>query len=258
MLEKSEEIKLIKSAQEGSDAAKTSLYLAYENYIIKTARKYASVQVPLEDLIQHATLGFLEAINKYDTSLEPQASMATFARTRMMSHIFSALNTMQRDFRLYTTHDMKKIFSNIAKYRDGRRYLSQKQIQLMACELGVKESDIIEIEKRLSSERIGLNDEVSEDGMMFSEKLSDEASSPEDIVLSACHEGTVSESLHVALSGLSDKECDIVSRRFLPVDGKKVTYKTIAEELGVKTQRVEQIQKGAFSKMKNKLQHLHH
>tara|TARA_Y100001936_G_scaffold251607_1_gene308193 strand:+ start:1750 stop:2592 length:843 start_codon:yes stop_codon:yes gene_type:complete len=253
MLDRTQEIELIKQAQKGSDAAKTQLYMAYERFIRSVAKKYANNQITVDDLFQHATIGFLEAIQNYNIKYGARVSISSYSRNYMLSQIFHAINTMQRDFKLFTTKAQKKAFCHIAKYRDGNFYLSAKQRALMATELNINESDIIELEKRLITPRVSINGEFDDEGMQFGDMISDGKQSPEESVISdAYYEHRVAP-LVDAVESLPDREKEIIKSRFLNGDDKKVTFKELAKKFGVKPQRIEQIQKQAMMGMRAQL-----
>lgn len=256
MLDKNEEQQLIKAAQAGSDAAKTKLYLAYERFLNSQARRYANSTVSHDDLMQHAAVGFLEAIDNYDLSRSDSVSLITFAKHRITSHIFDCINTMHRDFRLFTTKPLRKAFSNIARYRDGSHHLSPEKRKQMAEELNIKEEDILGLEKRLYSERVCLHDTVGDEGGLYSDIITDDSFRPEDDVSDDDYQIKLKRSIASALSNLDSRSRDIIVKRMLPEDGQKATLKELGIEFGVKPQRIEQLQKKAFASMKEQLKHM--
>jgi len=252
MLEKERELTLICQAQKGSDAAKTELFLAYEKYINKTARKYANERVLLNDLIQHATIGFLEAVQNYNTSLGTQVALSTYSKNYMLSHIFECINTLHTDYRLFTTKPHKKIFSNIARYRGERSHLSKEQRELMAKDLNVDVGQIDDFERRLFAKPINLNDGFDEEST-YSDIVGNDSLDPEAMVMSADYQAATQVALEGALSSLEERERYIIASRFSSDIDKKKTFKELGKELGVKHQRVDLIQKRSISALKKRM-----
>ena len=127
----------------------------------------------------------------------------------------------------------------------------------IAGDLGVSEDEVISMNRRLSGGDASLNAMVSADGegsMEWQDWLEDE-----DADQAADYEmqnelSMRRDMLNSAMSGLNDRERDILTQRRL-VDEVK-TLEELSENYGVSRERVRQIEVRAFEKLQDKMREM--
>jgi RNA polymerase sigma-32 factor len=255
MLEKEYELELIKKAQSGSESAKSILYTHHEKFIRSFVKNYHSYGggISNEDLFQHALIGFLDSIDKYKLSSE--ARLSTYSKHRMRSEIFNYLNTQQKGLKIFTTKGMKKVFSNLGKYRRSGDYITLQEAKLMSKELDVSLKEIFEVEKRLclkaASYELDSDDEVCLADVLT--KSDDGEDNPENIIASDQYSLCINEELKRVIDELDSRKKSIILKRFFVKDKNKKSLKEISEEFGVSFQRIKQLEVEAIKKMKENL-----
>jgi len=251
-LSKAEEFELITASHKGCQKAKVSLYNAYESQIHMMARKYSSSEFPHQELFQCAAVGFFNAVERFDVNHNAGARLVSYSYDYMRDQVLLFVNGNKRAYKIHTTKGQSKVFHNLGKYKGSGKWLSPLERKEMVKDLGVKESEIIEVEKRLLSQEVRINDQQDEDTKQ-EDKIASDALSPEQIVLESDYEQYRSEKLNDAIMSLTEKNQIIVRSRFLNKEG-KVSLKELAKKFGTSYQAVDQNQKNALSKIKKSLE----
>ena len=134
-------------------------------------------------------------------------------------------------------------------------WLTDQEIDSISKDLGVKPSEVREMEKRLSGSDISfdpLSDSDDEEAVYSpSQYLQDESSNPEDILEKEIMTAESTTSLHKAINELDDRSRDILQDRWLADE--KLTLHDLAEKYHISAERVRQIEKNAMKKVKQSL-----
>jgi RNA polymerase sigma-32 factor len=244
MLEKGHELALIKEAQQGSDAAKSTLYACYEKFIRSFSKKYKSntSTISEEDLFAYAVVGFIDSIYHFDLSSD--ARLSTYSTFRMRSEIFAYLNTNLKGYKVFTTKPMKKVFANLGKYRKDTDRLTEEQAQLMSKELNIPLADIYDVERRLSQVPVSFESENENDYSLQESIMANDAifEDPEYLISEVEEKVMISEKLKSSIEQLPSRSKEIVRKRMLP-SGKPLTLELLGNELNVSCERIRQIEK---------------
>lgn len=129
----------------------------------------------------------------------------------------------------------------------------------MPNKLGVKEGEVLEMERRLDGGEYGIDEPTSQGDDKFSPEdwLYDEKDSPEQMIASEEREQILQVGLEQAIKQLDPRSQRIISQRWLynDVKGEKAaTLADLAKEFGISQERVRQIEQKAFAKLRTILQ----
>ena len=130
--------------------------------------------------------------------------------------------------------------------------LSPKEAQDIADDLGVKLSEVLEMEQRMTGGDVPLlADNSDDDDNSFApiDWLSDSDSEPSRQLAKKAHYALQTEGLQNALSQLDERSRRIVETRWLQDDG-GLTLHELAAEYGVSAERIRQIEAKAIQKLR--------
>lgn len=100
-LSKEEELKCFKAICELNDSYyKEKIRKAALRVVLKVAKNYRGIGLPLEDLVQEGYFGIDDAIRTFDPFHDPQTRFATHAYSHIKNRILEALNTKTSNFPL--------------------------------------------------------------------------------------------------------------------------------------------------------------
>jgi RNA polymerase sigma-32 factor len=152
-----------------------------------------------------------------------------------------------------TTANQKKLFFNLRKAKSRISALDEgdlrpDQVKTIARRLGVTETDVVEMNRRLGGD-VSLNSPIREDGDAgeWQDWLVDESASQESALAESEEFDNRRKALGAALSVLNERERRIFEARRLAEE--PITLEELAEEFGVSRERVRQIEVRAFEKV---------
>jgi RNA polymerase sigma-32 factor len=152
-----------------------------------------------------------------------------------------------------TTANQKKLFFNLRKAKSKISALDEgdmrpDQVKLIAKQLGVTETDVIDMNRRLGGDA-SLNATIREDGDSgeWQDWLMDESPDQETTFAASEEFDNRRKALTDALGVLDGRDRRIFERRRLAED--PITLAELADEFGVSRERVRQIEVRAFEKV---------
>jgi RNA polymerase sigma-32 factor len=158
-----------------------------------------------------------------------------------------------------TTANQKKLFFNLRKAKSKISALEEgdlhpDQVKLIAKRLGVTETDVVEMNRRLGGD-VSLNAPIREDGDSgeWQDWLVDDTSSQESRLAESEEMDNRRRALGDALGVLNDRERRIFEARRLAEE--PITLEDLAAEFGVSRERVRQIEVRAFEKVQKAVKH---
>jgi RNA polymerase sigma-32 factor len=251
MLEPDEEYALAKRAQDENDQdAAFKLVSAHLRLVVKIAMDFQRrwMQNAL-DLIQEGNVGLLKAVTKFDP--EKGIKFSYYAAFWVKAYILKYIMDNWRMVKVGTTQTQRKLFYNLNKER--QRLLAMgfdPTTEALSKSLGVTESEIDEMDQRLSRNDMSLNAPLGEDSdatrMDFLPSLSpgiEESLANDQIV------DLLLENLKAIRPELNDKELAILDDRLLSDD--PITLREIGERFEVTRERVRQIEARLIAKIRD-------
>ena len=150
MLTLEEEIELATRWHENQDVtAAKQLVMAHVRFVIRVARGYSGYGLSLDDLIQEGNIGLMKAVKRFDPN--HGVRLVSFAVHWIKSEIHEFIIRNWRIVKIATTKAQRKLFFNLRSMKKRLGWFTAEEIQGVAQELGVAESDVREMESRLNA-----------------------------------------------------------------------------------------------------------
>ena len=252
MLERQEEFMLAKRWREHGDRdAAHKLVTSHLRLVAKIAMGYRGYDLPIAEVISEGNIGLMQAVERFEP--EKGFRLATYAVWWIKAAIQDYILRSWSLVKMGTTVNQKKLFYNLRKAKSKISALDEgdmrpDQVKLIAKRLGVTETDVIDMNRRLGGDA-SLNATIREDGDSgeWQDWLVDESPNQETTLAASEEFDNRHEALVSALSLLNDRERRIFEARRLAED--PVTLNELAYEFSVSRERVRQIEVSSFEKV---------
>ncbi len=235
---------------EGDLEAARRLVLSHLRFVVKIARGYNGYGLPQADLIQEGNIGLMKAIKRFDPNVGVRLVSFAVHWIRAEMHEFILKNW--RIVKIATTKAQRKLFFNLRSSKKRLGWLDQHEVDEIAETLGVKPSDVVEMEKRMGNYDAsfdGFDSDADDDSICTpSYYLKNKTAGPEAFIEAAECDGERRTGLHKALALLDDRSKDIITRRWLAED--KATLHELAAIHAVSAERIRQIENNAMKKLR--------
>tara|TARA_B100000575_G_scaffold227979_1_gene188759 strand:+ start:179 stop:1072 length:894 start_codon:yes stop_codon:yes gene_type:complete len=261
MLEPEQEYMLAKRWIEEQDAdAAHQMVTSHLRLAAKIAMGYRGYGLPQAEVISEANVGLMQAVKRFDP--EKGFRLATYAMWWIRASIQEYILRSWSLVKMGTTSAQKKLFFNLRKAKSRIGALDEgdmhpDNVAKIAGDLGVSEAEVVSMNRRLSGGDASLNAMISADGessMEWQDWLEDEDADQAAEYESQDELSMRRDMLNSAMSGLNDRERDILTQRRL-VD-EVVTLEELSENYGVSRERVRQIEVRAFEKLQEKMREM--
>ena len=253
MLTRDEEFMLANRWRDHEDSqAAHKMVTSHLRLVAKIAMGYRGYGLPIGEVISEGNVGLMQAVKKFEP--ERGFRLATYAMWWIRASIQEYILRSWSLVKMGTTAAQKKLFFNLRKtkaeisaFQDGD--LRPEQVDYIATKLGVENSEVISMNRRLSGGDASLNTPMRADSEMeWQDWLADDNQVSQETSLAASEEaGIRSELLKDAMGELNDRERHIVTERRLKDD--PTTLEELASQYGVSRERVRQIEVRAFEKL---------
>lgn len=249
LLTPEEEHNLAERKMGGDIEAAKQLILSHLRVVVSIARGYDGYGLNQADLIQEGNIGLMKAVKRYEP--DRGARLFSFAVHWIKAEIHEFILRNWRLVRVATTKPQRKLFFNLRSMRKSLSALSPKEAQAIADDLGVKLSEVLEMEQRMTGKDVALLADNSDDDDNFApiDWLADHDNEPTRQIERKAHYTLQTEGLQNALTKLDDRSRRIVETRWLQDDG-GLTLHELAAEYGVSAERIRQIEAKAMQKLR--------
>lgn len=248
LLTPEEEVKLARKIKRGDANARAHMVRANLRLVVKIARDYQGLGLPLLDLISEGNIGLMKAVERFDP--KKGGKLSTYAAWWIKQSIKRALANQSKTIRL-PVHLVDKI-SKI------RRVAVQMSEELgreptddeLAEEIGMSSAKVAAL-KTAAIRPASLDAPIGDDDSTeFGEIVGDaEAQDPFELLRDKDLRDEVGDLLDV----LDERERKIINSRF-GLDGQKPkTLEEVGEKFGVTRERIRQLQNIALTKMRRAL-----
>ena len=253
MLAKDEEFMLAKRWREHEDpAAAHRLVTSHLRLVAKIAMGYRGYGLPIGEVISEGNVGLMQAVKKFEP--DKGFRLATYAMWWIRASIQEYILRSWSLVKMGTTAAQKKLFFNLRRVKSEISALEEgdlrpEHVSQIATKLGVLDSEVISMNRRLSGPDASLNAPLRADSENeWQDWLEDKDAVSQETVLAETEEKSQRMSLlEVAMAELSDRERHILTQRRLKDE--PTTLETLAAEYNVSRERVRQIEVRAFEKL---------
>ena len=222
------------------------LVMSHLRFVVKIARGYSGYGLQQADLIQEGNVGLMKAVKRFNPDIGVRLVSFAVHWVRAEMHEFILKNW--RIVKIATTKAQRKLFFNLRSSKKRLGWLNQNEVNEVAETLGVRPSDVTEMEKRMGNYDAsydGLDSDDDEDlNLSPSYFLENKTAGPEELIETAQLDHESEASLLKALALLDSRSKDIIAKRWLTEN--KTTLQELAAVHGVSAERIRQIEKNAM------------
>jgi RNA polymerase sigma-32 factor len=252
MLEPQQEYMLAKRWREHGDRdAAHQLVTSHLRLVAKIAMGYRGYGLPIGEVVSEGNVGLMQAVKRFEP--EKGFRLATYAMWWIRASIQEYILRSWSLVKMGTTANQKKLFFNLRKAKSQISALDEgdlrpDQVKQIATKLGVTETDVVDMNRRLGGDS-SLNSPLREDegSSEWQDWLVDESDSQEQRLAESQELDTRRTALAGALQVLNDRERRIFEARRLADD--PLTLEELSGEFNVSRERVRQIEVRAFEKV---------
>lgn len=246
LLDKDEEVFLAKKAAAGNETARDRLIKHNLRLVVYIAKRYMGRGMALMDMIQEGNLGLIKAVEKFDVTKGYRFS--TYATFWIKQSISRAIMEQGRNIRI-PTHIIERI-SNIRKAE--KEYQQKFNRDPNEKELAA----ILKLDvKKIKEAYEWMKDTTSLDVTIGDDEDVTIGSFVEDESVAESFEQIDNENqynvLHEVLNTLSNREKDVILRRFGIGFERAETLEEIGKSLHLSRERIRQIEADAMRKLRN-------
>lgn len=253
LLKVEEEVALAKRIQRGDATAREHMIRANLRLVIKVAREYENLGMPILDLINEGNIGLMKAVEKFDPA--KGGKLSTYAALWIRQQIRRALASQGKTIRL-PVHVADRIY-----------HLSQAEVRLRS-QLGRDATDEeLAQEMKMSVQKLGRLRRAAARPTSLDAPLGDDATSTIAEVVADENAATPFEQLQnqtetalvrKLVENLPAREARILRLRFGLDSGQEQTLEAIGRKLKLTRERIRQVQNLALQKLRQMLENPKH
>jgi len=224
--------------------------------VVKIANEFARATRNLLDLVQEGNVGLMEAVKHFNP--EVGIRFPSYAVWWVRAYIYRFLINNWRLVKIGTTQAQRKLFFNLKK--ETERLEAEgftPQPKLLAQRMGVKESEVREMQERMAQSEISLDQptQISGDddsGGNLLDALPDASYNPEEATARSEWRDFAKAQVEEFERTLDGKDLEIFQSRLLSEE--PPTLQEIGARYGISRERVRQIESGLKRRFKAFLQ----
>jgi RNA polymerase primary sigma factor len=251
LLTPKEEIELAARIKKGDKKAREQMIKANLRLVVKIARDYEGIGLPLLDLISEGNIGLMKAVERFDPA--KGGKLSTYGSWWIKQSIKRALANQSKTIRLpvHLVDKISRMRRTAMKLQEelGREPTDEE----LGEELGISASRVAQM--RMAAIRPASLDAPigDEDSNNFAEVVQDESA---DTPYEQLEEKTVTRMLQEMVKTLDPREATILRARFGLDGGPQRTLEEVGQKFGVTRERVRQIQNIALKKLRKMIEKL--
>ncbi|HVY71303.1 MAG TPA: sigma-70 family RNA polymerase sigma factor [Verrucomicrobiae bacterium] len=253
LLTQNEEVLLARKIKRGDNGAREHMIKANLRLVVKIAREYEGMGLPLLDLINEGNIGLMKAVERFDPT--KGAKFSTYSAWWIKQAIKRALSNQSKEIRL-PIHLVQKLFNmrRTAAKLEGELGREPTEDEL-AEEMDASVEDVRHWRSSAAISASSLDAPLGddEDARRVQDVVADENA---DTPLESLEDKTSTELVREMVATLDPREQFILKTRFgLDGDDEK-TLEEVGETFGVTRERIRQIQDAALRKLRRRMEKL--
>jgi RNA polymerase sigma-32 factor len=227
------------------------LVTSHLRLVAKIAMGYRGYGLPISEIVSEGNVGLMQAVKRFDP--DKGFRLATYAMWWIRASIQEYVLRSWSMVKMGTTAAQKKLFFNLRKAKSNIGAIEEGDLTpahtaKLADQLGVTETEVTEMNRRLSGPDSSLNAPLrSESESEWQDWLADDTADQETRLAEREEMGDRHELLVNAMKDLTDRERDIIEARRLRDE--PATLEELSQKYGVSRERVRQIEVRAFEKL---------
>lgn len=228
--------------------AAEKLIVSNLRFVVKIAHEYRSYGFKLADLIQEGNVGLIHAVKKFDPYKGYR--LISYAVWWIRAYIQNYLIKSWSIVKIGTTQAQRKLFFKLNQTKKELEMLSKKNPEFseIATSLGVKDSEVAEMDLRMGSRDVSLNEIINdESNSSHIDFLAYKGDNQELALIKNEEKSLVRRDIAGALANLNERESYIILNRVMADDPQ--TLQEIGTKYNISRERARQIEKQALKKM---------
>ncbi|HPK54777.1 MAG TPA: RNA polymerase sigma factor RpoH [Smithellaceae bacterium] len=256
LLTPEEEFKLAVRLKKNNDtSAAEKLIVSNLRFVVKIAHEYRNYGFKLADLIQEGNIGLIHAVKKFDPYKGYR--LISYAVWWIRAYIQNYLIKSWSIVKIGTTQAQRKLFFKLSQAKKQLETLSKKNPEFaeIADSLGVKGSEVAEMDLRMGSRDVSLHEVIGDDGdSSHIDFLAYEGDDQEVLLIKNEERNLVQRNIAGALANLNERESYIIKHRVMADNPE--TLQEIGDRYNITRERARQIEKQALKKVQLALPYL--
>lgn len=248
LLTAKEEVYYSRLALKGDASARKRMIESNLRLVVKIARRYSNRGLALLDLVEEGNLGLIRAVEKFDP--ERGFRFSTYATWWIRQTIERAIMNQTRTIRL-PIHVVKELNTYLRAARELAHKLDHEPTaDDIAQSLDKPVADVnrmLRLNERISSVDMPIGGD--NDKALLDVIADEKESGPEGVL----QDDDMREHIVEWLSGLNQKQREVLARRFGLLGYEPATLEDVGREIGLTRERVRQIQVEALRKLRDML-----
>ena len=239
-----------KAYEENDLAARNKLVTSNLRLVVKIAMEYRRSYVQILDLIQEGNAGLVQAVNRFNPYRN--VKLSTYSAWWIRAYILKFLMDNKSLVRMGTTDAQRKLFFRLRGEAERIYALTQRYDTLaIAGSIGVKESDVIEMQERLKSD-VSLDAPVDESGeSRVLDRFASAIAAPDEQLAAEQLRAIVRKSAAEVEKTLNERDAFIFSHRLMAEE--PITLQELGDKFGITRERARQLESRVIEKIREKL-----
>lgn len=249
-----EERRLATEAYEkNSVEARQRLVTANLRLVVKIAMEYRRAYAQMLDLIQEGNAGLVQAVNRFNPYRG--VKLSTYSAWWIRAYILKFLMDNKSLVRIGTTDAQRKLFFRLRAEAEKMYALTQRfDARLLAEKIGVKESEVVEMNQRLSRGDVSLDAPVHDDtpGARQVDLIEDEHESVDEKLAREQILKILRAEAAAIEKELSERDLFIFRNRVLADE--PITLQDVGDKFGITRERARQLEAKVLKKIRDRLE----
>ncbi|NBX17027.1 MAG: sigma-70 family RNA polymerase sigma factor [Proteobacteria bacterium] len=243
----------VEAYEKNSVEARQRLVTANLRLVVKIAMDYRRAYAQMLDLIQEGNAGLVQAVNRFNPYRG--VKLSTYSAWWIRAYILKFLMDNKSLVRIGTTDAQRKLFFRLRAEAEKMYALTQRfDARLLAEKIGVKESDVVEMNQRLAKGDVSLDAPVFDDsqGARQVDLMEDPRESADEKVAREQILEILREEAAAIERELNERDLFIFRNRILADD--PITLQDVGDKFGITRERARQLESRVLKKIRERLE----